>query len=167
MPLSEYIRKRKLSLAAIDLQSGRTKIIDLAVKYGYKSSDSFTKAFFKQHGVTPLAARIFGVAVKVFSPITFQIKIEGVQEMNVRIEQKEEFEVVGISRFFGNDETGEIPAWWDELYADGSRIRLVEQLGYDDLIGVCGPDDSKLDGFDYMIGLIVKAGANTKRLLTS
>ena len=76
MPLSEYIRKRKLSLAAMELQSGCDRVIDLAVKYGYDSADSFTRAFVKQHSITPTVARNHGVALKIFPPITFQIMIK-------------------------------------------------------------------------------------------
>ena len=75
MPISEYIRKRKLSLAAMELQNAKTKVIDLAIKYGYDSADSFTRAFIKQHGITPTEARRNGVILKLFPPITFQIKI--------------------------------------------------------------------------------------------
>jgi AraC family transcriptional regulator len=100
MPLSEYIRKRKLTLAAMELQSGDVKVIDLAVKYGYDNADSFTRAFVRQHRVTPTAGRQTGVMLKIFPPLTFQIKIKGVQEMNWRIEQKEEFEIFGIERVF-------------------------------------------------------------------
>ena len=96
MPLSEYIRKRKLSLAAMELQNSAVKVIDLAVKYGYDSADSFTRAFIKQHGITPTEARLNGVILKLFPPVTFQIKIQGVQAMNVKIEEKEVFEVLGI-----------------------------------------------------------------------
>jgi len=161
MPLSEYIRKRKLSLAALKLQSGGDKVIDLAVMYGYDSADSFTRAFVKQHGVTPSNARQPGVNLTIFPPLTFQIKIEGVRAMNWRIEEKEPFEAVGISRFFQNDETGKIPLWWDETAADGSRIKMVKQIGHDDLIGVCEPIDKNKDGFNYMIGVIVRPGDNT------
>ena len=77
MPLSEYIRKRKLSLAAMKLQNGNDKIIDLAVMYGYNSADSFTRAFIKQHGIKPSNARKPGVSFTIFPPLTFQIKIKG------------------------------------------------------------------------------------------
>ena len=75
IPLSEYIRKRKLSLAAMKLQNGRDRVIDLAVLYGYDSADSFTRAFVKQHGVTPSNARQPGVNFTIFPPLTFQIKL--------------------------------------------------------------------------------------------
>jgi len=70
MPLSEYVRKRKLSLAAAELQNTNIKVVDLAMKYGYDNSDSFTRAFAKQHGVTPTAARRSGVFLKILLPLS-------------------------------------------------------------------------------------------------
>jgi AraC family transcriptional regulator len=104
MPLSKYIRKRKLSLTAIKLQSGDEKVIDIAFMYGYDSADSFTRAFVKQHGVTPSQARQPGVNLTIFpcgactAYSHFQIKIEGVLAMNWRIEEREAFEVFGFER---------------------------------------------------------------------
>ena len=161
MPLSEYIRKRKLSLAAIRLKSGGERVIDLAVAYGYDSADSFSRAFFKQHGVTPSAARQPGVNLTIFPPLTFQITIKGAQAMNWRIEEKEAFEVVGLSRCFQNGESGKISAWWDETAADNSRVKMAQQVGHDDFIGVCEPIAKDDDSFFYMIGLFVKPGDNT------
>ena len=161
MPLSEYVRKRKLSLAAMDLQKGRDKVIDLAVKYGYDSADSFTRAFAKQHNVTPTAARKLGVVLKIFPPMTFQIKIEGVQGMNWRIEQKSAFEVVGVERRFKNDETDKISGFWDEKFNDGSLEKLKNQVGRNDLIGLCGHLDEAKGDFLYMIGLFSEKESNT------
>ena len=164
MPLSEYIRKRKLSLAAMELQNSAVKVIDLAVKYGYDSADSFTRAFIKQHGVTPTEARRSGVALKLFPPITFQIKIQGVQEMNWRIEEREAFEVFGIEKIFKNDETDKIPAFWDETRDDGRRIRLTEEgerNGCTVIMAICGHIDESADEFPYMICFEVITGCNT------
>jgi len=161
MPLSEYIRKRKLSLAAMALQSSDARVIDLAVCYGYDSADSFTRAFTKQHGVTPSAARKPGVSLTIFPPLTFQIKIKGVQAMNWRIEEKEAFEVFGIERVFRNDETGKIPAFWDEAYVDGSCQRLAAQAGRSDTMGFCGYVDDQADAFPYMICVVNGPGCDT------
>jgi AraC family transcriptional regulator len=57
IPLSEYIRRRRLTLVAFELQNSDVRIIDLAVKYGYDSADSFSRAFQKVHGVVPSLAR--------------------------------------------------------------------------------------------------------------
>ena len=73
MPLSEYIRRRKMSLAAVDLQGGQAKIIDVAAKYGYTSPTAFNRAFRSVHGINPSAVKKEGVAIKSFPPITFKI----------------------------------------------------------------------------------------------
>ncbi|MDR0326486.1 MAG: AraC family transcriptional regulator [Oscillospiraceae bacterium] len=161
MPLSEYIRKRKLSLAAIELQSGREKVIDLAIKYGYDSADSFTRAFTRQHGITPSGARKQGIMLVNFPPMSFQIKIEGVQGMNWRIEQKAAFEVVGVERRFKNDETDLISGFWGEKSKDGSLERLKKQTGRSDFMGVCGHMDEAKGDFLYMIGLLSDKSTDT------
>ncbi len=166
MPLSEYIRKRKLSCAGIELQNSDIKVIDLAMKYGYESADSFTRAFSKQHGITPTAARRHGVTLKIFPPLTFQITIKGVQAMNWRIEEKDAFQVFGIERYFKNvmnpDETGEITAFWKEIHTDGSCRRLIAQAsGRSDLIGFGGYVEEQSDEFPYIIGLIADPGCDT------
>jgi len=129
MPLSEYIRKRKLTLAGMELQSSDIKVIDLAMKYGYENSDSFTRAFTKQHGITPTAARQSGVFLKIFPPLTFQIKIKGVQGMNWRIEQKESFEVFGIERIVNKDEEYGVHHFWMDCFQDGSYEKLFDDAG--------------------------------------
>jgi len=172
MPLSEYIRRRKLSLAAMQLQSGGAKVIDLAVMYGYDSADSFTRAFTKQHGVTPSQARKPGVSLTIFPPLTFQIKIEGVRAMNWRIEEKEAFEVFGIERRFGNDETGAVPDFWTQCYQAGLYHQLFrdaggvgdpdgEAPGVSVVNAVCGYEEQDSGHFMYMICAFVRGGCRT------
>ena len=165
IPLAEYIRRRKLSLAAIELQDGH-KVIDLAVKYGYDSADSFTRAFIKQHGITPSITRKQGAVLVNFPPITFQIKIEGVQGMNWRIENKEAFRVVGIERRFGNEETDLIPGFWQELSENGSLERLKTQTGGTSLMATCSHIDDKKNDFSYLIGMIADENAKTDGFTT-
>jgi len=167
MPLPEYIRKRKLSLAAIKLQNGSDKIIDLAVLYGYDSADSFTRAFVKQHGVTPSNARKPGVNLTIFPPLTFQIKIEGVQALNWRIEEREAFEVFGIERIFKIDENDKVPGFWDECFGNGEYARLYKAAGTKNgkdgkhCIGaICGYFESGDDSFPYIICALKKPGAD-------
>jgi AraC family transcriptional regulator len=162
MPLSEYIRRRKLSLAAMKLQSGGARVLDIALQYGYDSADSFTRAFVKQHGVTPSQARLPGVNLTIFPPLTFQIRIEGVQAMNWRIEERDAFTVVGVARRFKNDETDKIHGFWDEKLKDGSLERLRKQVGRNDLIGACGHIDEKTDSFVYIIGLYADTTTDTR-----
>ncbi len=68
IPLSEYIRRRRMSLAAVDLQGGDLKIIDVAGKYGYNSPTSFNRAFQSVHGIAPSAVKNEGVSIKSFPP---------------------------------------------------------------------------------------------------
>ncbi|MFC4303309.1 AraC family transcriptional regulator [Cohnella boryungensis] len=96
--LSEYIRRRRLTLAALELSHGESKVIDVALKYGYASPDSFARAFQSVHGVTPSEAKVHGQLLKAFPRMTFQLTVKGGSEMNYRIEDKEAFRIVGIKK---------------------------------------------------------------------
>ena len=97
IPLSEYIRKRKMSLAAVDLQSGNEKVIDIAGKYGYNSPTAFNRAFQSIHRISPSAVKSGNVYVKSFPPLSFKLVVKGVEELNYRIEAKEAFRIIGVS----------------------------------------------------------------------
>ena len=126
MPLSEYIRKRRLSLAAMRLQSGNERVLDLALLYGYDSADSFTRAFVRQHGCTPSEARKPGAQLTLFPSLVFQIQIKGVEAMHWRMEERDAFEVFGIERRIGCEDNGAVPAFWTECHQDGSYERIFE-----------------------------------------
>ncbi len=96
--LSEYIRRRRLTLAAFELKDPNVKVIDIAVKFGYSSPDSFTRAFQNFHGITPSEARNAGAALKAYPPISFHLSIRGGNEMKYRIEEKAAFRVIGIKK---------------------------------------------------------------------
>lgn len=118
LPLSEYVRRRRLTLAAFDLQSSQLKIIDIALNYGYSSPDAFTKAFQQFHGVLPSEARTAGPSLKSFPRMTFQLIIRGGNEMNYRIEEKEAFHIVGIKKrvpIIFEGVNPEISAMWQSL----------------------------------------------------
>ena len=89
VPLSEYIRRRRLTLAAFDLQTAGCKVIDVALKYGYESPESFTRAFKSLHGISPAAARRVGASLKAYPRMAFQLSIKGDIEMKYRIETRE------------------------------------------------------------------------------
>lgn len=91
--LSEYIRCRRLTLAAFELKNSDAKVIDVAIKYGYNSPDSFSRAFQNLHGITPSEARSSSHSLKAYSPMTFQLSIQGGHEMNYRIEEKNHFKL--------------------------------------------------------------------------
>ena len=131
VPLSEYIRRRRLTHAAFDLQSTDEKVIDIAVKYGYDSPTSFTRAFQIMHGITPNAAREKGVSLKAYPPITFQVSIKGANVMNYKVEQKEKFRIVGV-KFGTSMENGicfeEIPKFWNEHGRKGTMAKLGQMI---------------------------------------
>lgn len=127
--LSEYIRRRRLTLAAFELQGCSKKIIDIAVKYGYDSPDAFARAFQKLHGVKPSEARNNGYLLKAYPPMTFQLTIKGGSEMNYRIEEKEAFRIVGMKKRVPIQFEGvnpEIAAMWESL--DSETIRQLKGL---------------------------------------
>lgn len=98
--VGEYIRNRRLSLAGMELQTEKAKVIDVALKYGYDSPDSFAKAFQKFHGITPRGARMDGAVLNSFSRLSLKITLEGGKMMNYRIEEKPEFVLTGYKRHF-------------------------------------------------------------------
>lgn len=131
IPLSEYIRRRKMSLAAVDLQSNKMKIIDAAEKYGYQSPTAFNRAFQSVHGIAPSAVKSGGVTVKSFPPVSFKIIVKGVEEMNYRIETKDAFRIVGVSVPLHKDieqNFAVIPSKWQEISVNGTLQRLVGMM---------------------------------------
>ena len=96
--LSEYIRRRRLTLAALDLKDTNLRIIDVAVKYGYDSADAFSRAFHSMHGILPSEARSENTQLKAYPRMTFQLSIKGGCEMNYRIVEKGPFQLVGIKK---------------------------------------------------------------------
>ena len=81
-------------MAAVDLQSGNEKVIDVAMKYGYDSPTAFNRAFQSVHKITPSQAKEKGVVLKAFPPISFNITIKGAAEMNYKIEKKRSLELL-------------------------------------------------------------------------
>lgn len=96
--LSEYIRRRRLTLAALELKDSNLRIIDIAMKYEYGSADSFSRAFYSVHGILPSEARNESAQIKAFPRMTFQLSIQGGCEMNYRIVEKEPFRLVGYKK---------------------------------------------------------------------
>lgn len=127
--LSEYIRRRRLTLAAFELNNSDIRVIDVAVKYGYSSADSFARAFQGVHGITPSEARNNGQCLKSYPRMTFQLSIQGGNEMNYRIEEKEGFSIVGIKKtvpIVFNGVNPEIAAMWQSLNME--MIKKLKEL---------------------------------------
>lgn len=161
LSLSEYIRRRKMSVAVADLQRGE-KIIDVAVKYGYNSADSFTRAFERQHGVTPSYARLDGTRFQIYPPLTFQIQIKGVSQMICKIESKSAFEMFGVYAEI-NTEKGfeEVPVFCQKCDEDGSVDAMNRLLGAEpDTMLHAALYDHKKDTFKYMICQYIPEGVD-------
>lgn len=103
MTVNEYIRRRRLTLAAYDLQRTGSRVIDIAVKYQYESADAFTRAFSRQHGITPAQAKKYIGSLKVYSPASFHIMIKGAEKMDFQIIETEAVKLKGLSRCFSKD----------------------------------------------------------------
>lgn len=131
VPLSEYIRRRKMSLAAVDLQGGDAKIIDIAGKYGYSSPTAFNRAFQAVHGIAPSAVKNEGVAVKSYPPLAFKIIVKGVEELTYRIETKDAFRIIGVSSplHTGIEENFAIvPKMWQDAVVNGTIEKLAGMM---------------------------------------
>ncbi|MBE5979420.1 MAG: AraC family transcriptional regulator [Paenibacillaceae bacterium] len=162
VPLSEYIRRRRLTLAAFELQTSNIKVIDVAVKYGYESPEAFSRAFKNLHGVMPIAARDIGVSLKAFPKMTFSISIKGVSEMNYRIEEKEPFEVFGLelkTTVVNGQCYKDIPEFWMACGQDGRGQALLQAAGKKtgEVIDAGVTYDHNVNGdMSYMVGCINK-----------
>ncbi len=118
--LGEYIRSRRLSLAGTELASGKSKVIDVAAKYGYESPDSFAKAFQRFHGLSPSQARSNGASLKSFSRLSIKVTLEGGTIMDYRIEEKPAMLLTGYKRRFTGDPNNK--NWQDHNFACENRV---------------------------------------------
>lgn len=174
--ISEYIRYRRLYLAALDVIADKEKVIDLAFKYGYETPESFTKAFSRFHGVSPMQLKGDSGRIKTFLPLKISILIQGGNDMDYVVEKMEGFKVIGFERDFTFDGGyQEIPKFWDEfcekylkpLSESGKPGNEVEQVICDCMIGeygVCIDDIGKDGKFRYLIAGTYKGGEVPKNM---
>lgn len=128
-PLSEYIRSRRLTMAAFDLLNSTDRIVDIALKYGYESQDAFTRAFKNFHSVLPSSVRNEIVQLKSCPRLSFQIMIKGENHMNYQIEQWPALKVMGILHKVKTSTAFEvIPKIWENAWKDGTMQRFIENF---------------------------------------
>jgi len=142
--VTEYIRNRRLTLAAEDLVGTDKKVIDIAFKYDYESPEAFTKAFKRLHGISPSALRKLSGKIKAFPKISFQISIKGECEMIYKIVEKDAFKVLGaelVTTTVNDSAYKEIPEFINKLFKNGAHDRMNELIG--------NPKGILLDGFHY------------------
>lgn len=157
--LGDYVRMRRLTLAGEELLSTDAKVIDVALKYGYDSPESFSRAFTRFRGVSPSAVRK-GAAIRSFSRICVKLILTGGSIMEYRIEKKQAAKIICRRREFtkpGDDYTNrEIPEFWNECGRDGSIQKLCgyikDSAQFKGLLGVCFSTEMTDSGFPYGIG---------------
>lgn len=163
VPLSEYIRRRRLTMAAFEIRNSAGKIIDIALKYGYDSPNSFTRAFQNLHGVTPSMARDPSAPLKAYPRMSFHVSVKGDTELNYRIEQRDAFRIFGVEKIIDTaDDINfyEIPRFWDECRHNGTMDRLMSLEAKPAGNGLCRLNSAmcyRMTGetsFPYLIGII-------------
>lgn len=156
--LGDYIRMRRLALAAVDLMQTGGKVIDIALKYGYDTPESFSHAFARFYGVTPTEARRGG-NVKSFSRLSVKLILSGGNTMDYRIEKKDAFKLVckkkQVNHPQGNTATEDISAFWNEVSTNGVMDAICKYGRFDNfhgVLGVCFSDEMSDFAFPYGIG---------------
>jgi len=156
--LGDYIRMRRLALAAGDLMRTDDKVIDIALKYRYDTPESFSRAFVRFHGVTPTEARRGG-SVKSFSRLSVKLILSGGSTMDYRIEKKDAFQLVckkkQVSMPQGDTATADISAFWNEVSSTGSMEAICKYGKFDNfhgVLGVCFSEEVTDSAFPYGIG---------------
>mgnify|MGYP001861142229 FL=1 len=154
--LGDYIRNRRLTLAGSELSTANDKVIDIALKYGYESPESFTRAFSRFHGVTPSEAKKDGSKLKSFSRISVKIILSGGSIMNYKIVEKEAFDVIEKVETHSVEDSANvksIPEFWSRAHQDGTiRTLLDVTTNRTFIFGICYgnlPENAKT--FDYSI----------------
>lgn len=164
MPLSEYIRRRRLTLAGAEVLAGRETLLDIAVRYGYGSGEAFARAFRAMHGIGPGEARRTGAALSSQSRMTFRLNIEGSSSMRYRIVDKPAFTVAGPKARVPLVHEGPNQAIVDFVRGiDPQTLERLEKLSDQEphgIVAVCDDlDPSRAEGteLDYYHGVITSA----------
>lgn len=156
MSVMEYVRRRRLTLAAEELVMSNQKVIDVAFKYGYETPEAFAKAFKRQHGMSPSEARSSQKGFTSYNRLVISVQLKGAYPMKVRIEEKPAFPIMGVTRRFtcdNGENTREIPKMWGEVLANGVNDELLK-LNTGELkgvLGVCRMVDVSTSQMEYWI----------------
>ena len=168
--LGDYIRFRRLSLAGRELAAGDAKVIDVALKYGYDTPESFSRAFMRFHGASPSQAKK-GAPLKSFSRLSVKLILCGGRIMDYRIEKKEAFKVVVRKKNFPKQKeitNKEVPEFWTQCHGDGTISKLVGYIPKEDEFGLMGISlyDRNASDFAYGIGARYSGGEIANKTLS-
>lgn len=158
--LGDYIRMRRLSLAGEELAGSNAKVIDVAYKYGYETPESFSRAFTKFHGITPLEAK-HGGSIRSFTRLSVRLTLAGGNKMEYRIVKKEAFQVVCKRKRVSKPETANAPkdisSFWAECGANSTVKKICGYLPAEaslkGLLGICFSSETDCMHFPYGIGV--------------
>jgi AraC family transcriptional regulator len=140
IPLSEYIRRRRMTKAAFELQVSKAKVIDIGSKYGYVSPTSFNRAFQNIHGVSPTTARKEGTILNTYPPIRFSINVTGGESMRDRDETKDPIRIVGVRGPLQEEQElifQIVPKFWDKILKSNS-VPEISKLATQPPHGILG-----------------------------
>lgn len=165
----EYVRRRRLSRAALELSRGGVKVIDLALRLGYETPDAFGKAFKRELGLTPSEARRPGAVLKTWPRISFSVTLKGDKPMDFRIENKEAFTLTGLpltTTTNGKKAYAEIPAFWKKCGENKVIERLWRAMPEGSPLGVMGAsaDDWNPETGEFTYLIAIEAPADRSRL---
>lgn len=174
--LGEYIRNRRLYLAALDIANTDAKVIDIAFKYGYETPESFTKAFTRFHSASPSDLRKGKGSIRSFLPLRIKLTIQGGDHMEFKIEKKESFTVIGFDRVFRSETAyAEVPKFWDEIMDKFAAIfggkapeTAQERACIENCVGEFGVcvGDAGMGAFRYIIAGRYKGGEVPEGMVT-
>jgi AraC family transcriptional regulator len=168
MPLSEYIRRRRLTVAGAEVLAGHESLLEIAVRYGYGSGEAFARAFRAVHGVGPGEARRTG-AVLVSQPrLSFRLTVEGSSSMRYRVVDRPDFSVVGFKARVPLVHLGPNQAIVDLVRGiEPQTLEQLEKLSDQEpqgIVAVCDDlDPSRAEGteLDYYHGVITSPQTGT------
>lgn len=164
LPLSEYIRRRRLTVAGAEVLAGDRTLLDVATRYGYGSGEAFARAFRAMHGVGPGEARRTGAALHSQPRMSFRLVVEGSSSMRYRIVDKDAFRVVGRRARVPLVHEGANPAIADFIRSlPKDTVARIAALADQEPAGIVGVSDqldpSRAEGteLDYYHGVVTGA----------
>lgn len=167
--VAEYLRKRRLTLAAQELAITKSKVLDVAIKYGYDTPESFSKAFRRVHGISPSAARESEANLKAYPRISFQLSLKGDKDMDYRIVEKEAFQVVGKAKKISTKDGAnfkQVPEFWQKSMQEKTFDTLAPYNKTNNYLGICLDMEMDKEQFVYMIAVESDRVVQSNELVT-
>ncbi|MFW3588431.1 AraC family transcriptional regulator [Vagococcus fluvialis] len=169
LTLGDYIRKRRLSKSLYDLRETDEKIIDISFKYGYSSSESYSRAFQQLFNISPSKARKEQLELTIFPKLSIRVQIKGGVQMNYSITNKPDMMITGIKESYPNIAVGQasIPNFWDRFNESDLFNQVINEKSEhspNTVLGICIPQEG--EAYDYFIGVYTDEKTTSERLET-